>query len=156
MTDKKIAPEAEILDSNECWRLLEQTSIGRLGVIVDGQPDVFPVSFKRDGEGLVFRTGSGTKLQAIEANSLVALEADSVSAEFGLAWSVVVKGTAVEDDAASPALNETRRGLFPWQGVGQDHLIRIIPQSVTGRRFALTATGTWQTPLNEATRAGLE
>ena len=54
MTDKKIAPEAEILDSDECWRLLEQTSIGRLGVVVDGQPDVFTVSFKRDGEGLVF------------------------------------------------------------------------------------------------------
>ncbi len=156
MTDKNIAPEAEILGSDECWKLLGHTSVGRLGVVVDGQPDVFPVSFKVDGEGLVFRTGSGTKLQAIEANSMVALEADSVSAEFGLAWSVVVKGNAVQEDAAGPALNETRRGLFPWQGVGQDHLIRIVPQSVTGRRFTLSATGTWQTPLNEATRAGLE
>jgi uncharacterized protein len=157
MTEKNIAPEAEILDSDECWKLLERTSVGRLGVVVDGQPDVFPVSFKVDGQGgLVFRTGSGTKLQAIEANSLVALEADSVSAEFGLAWSVVVKGKAVEEDATGQVLNETRRGLFPWQGVGQDHLIRIVPQSVTGRRFTLSATGTWQTPLNEATRAGLE
>lgn len=92
----------------------------------------------------------------MEANSLVALEADSVSAEFGLAWSVVVKGKAVQDDAEGPALNETRRGLFPWQGVGKDHLIRIVPQSVTGRRFALSAAGTWRTPLDETTRAGLE
>jgi uncharacterized protein len=156
MTDKNMVPEAEVLDTEECWKLLAHTSVGRLGVVVDGQPDVFPVSFKLDGEGLIFRTGSGTKLQAIEANSLVALEADSVSAEFGLAWSVVVKGRAVQDDAAGPALNEARRGLFPWQGVGQDHLIRIVPQSVTGRRFTMSAAGTWRTPLDEATRAGLE
>ncbi|VXC23066.1 Flavin-nucleotide-binding protein [Arthrobacter sp. 9AX] len=156
MTDKNMVPEAEVLDSSECWKLLEHTSVGRLAVVVDGQPDVFPVSFKLDGEDLLFRTGEGKKLQAMEANSLVALEADSVSAEFGLAWSVVVKGKAVQDDAAGPALNETRRGLFPWQGVGQDHLIRIVPQSVTGRRFTLSTAGTWRTPLDEATRAGLE
>jgi hypothetical protein len=156
MTDKNMVPEAEILDSDECWKLLGHTSVGRLAVLVDGQPDVFPVSFKLDGEDLLFRTGEGKKLQAMEANSLVALEADSVSAEFGLAWSVVVKGKAVQDDAAEPALNETRRGLFPWQGVGKDHLIRIVPQSVTGRRFTLSAAGTWRTPLDTATRAGLE
>lgn len=156
MTDKNMVPEAEILDSDECWKLLGHTSVGRLGVVLDGQPDVFPVSFKLDGDGLIFRTGSGTKLQAIEANSMVALEADSVSAEFGLAWSVVVKGRAVQDAAAGPHLNEARRGLFPWQGVGQDHLIRIVPESVTGRRFTLSAAGTWRTPLDEATRAGLE
>jgi uncharacterized protein len=156
MADKKMVPDVEILDSDECWKLLGHTSVGRLAVVVDGQPDVFPVSFKLDGQGLLFRTGSGTKLQAMEANSLVALEADSVSAEFGLAWSVVVKGKAVQDTAAGPALNEVRRGLFPWQGVGQEHLIRIVPQSVTGRRFTMSAGGTWRTPLDEATRAGLE
>ena len=156
MADKKMVPDVEILDSDECWKLLGHTSVGRLAVVVDGQPDVFPVSFKLDGQGLLFRTGSGTKLQAMEANSLVALEADSVSAEFGLAWSVVVKGKAVQDTAAGPALNEVRRGLFPWQGVGQEHLIRIVPQSVTGRRFTMSAGETWRTPLDEGTRAGLE
>lgn len=156
MTDKNMVPEAEVLDTDECWRLLENTNVGRLAVVVDGQPDVFPVSFKPDGGGLLFRTGSGTKLDAMEANSLVALEADSVSGEFGLAWSVVVKGKAVQDDASGTSLNDTRRGLFPWQGVGQEHLIRIVPQSVTGRKFTLSATGTWRTTLDDATRAGLE
>jgi hypothetical protein len=156
MTDKNMVPEAEILDSDECWNLLGHTSVGRLAVVVDGEPDVFPVSFKPDGQDLLFRTGSGKKLEAIGSNSMVALEADSVSAEFGLAWSVVVKGRAIRDDAAGPALNEARRGLFPWQGIGQDHLIRIVPTSVTGRRFTLTAAGTWRTSLDEATRAGIE
>jgi hypothetical protein len=156
MTDMNMVPEAEILDAEECWKLLGHTSVGRLAVVVDGEPDVFPVSFKPDGQELLFRTGQGTKLQALEANSTVCLEADSVSAEFGLAWSVVVKGRAVQENADTRALNETRRGLFPWQGVGQDHLIRIVPQSVTGRKFTLSASGTWRTPLDEATRAGFE
>jgi hypothetical protein len=74
-----------------------------------------------------FSHGSGTKLQAIGANSLVALESDSVSAEFGLAWSVMVKGKADQEDAAGLALNEVRRGLFPWQGVGQGCLTGSFP-----------------------------
>lgn len=57
MTDKNMVPEAEIVDSDESWKLLGHTSVGRLVVVVGGQPDVFPVSFKLDGEDLLFRTG---------------------------------------------------------------------------------------------------
>ncbi|WP_140416425.1 pyridoxamine 5'-phosphate oxidase family protein, partial [Arthrobacter globiformis] len=87
MTDKMEVPDAEILTSDECWSLLNQTTVGRLAVIVDGHPDVFPVNYMADNGTLVFRTGSGTKQQAIAADAAVALEADTVSAEFGLAWS---------------------------------------------------------------------
>lgn len=116
MTDKNIVPEPEILDPDDCWRLLGETTVGRLAVIVDGHPDVFPVNFTIDNRTLVFRTGSGTKQQAIEADAVVALEADAVSAEFGLAWSVVVKGRAEETTPTGPAIDEIRRGLFPWPG----------------------------------------
>lgn len=156
MTDKKLVPEPEILDPDDCWRLLGETPVGRLAVIVDGHPDVLPVNFTIDNRTLVFRTGSGTKQQAIEADAVVALEADAVSAEFGLAWSVVVKGRAEETTPTGPDMDEIRRALFPWQGVGQDHLIRIVPQSVTGRRFSVTTSMLWRTSVDEATRAGLE
>lgn len=155
MKDRNIVPEAEVLDAEECWRLLGETGVGRLAVIVDGHPDVFPVNFAVHNQTLVFRTGSGTKQRAIEADAVVALEADSVSAEFGIAWSVVVKGNAEEAGAGGPALDEVRRALFPWQGVGKEHLIRVVPHSVTGRRFDMTAM-TWQTSLDDTTRAGLE
>jgi nitroimidazol reductase NimA-like FMN-containing flavoprotein (pyridoxamine 5'-phosphate oxidase superfamily) len=156
MTDKNIVPEAEILDPDDCWRLLGHTTVGRLAVIVDGHPDVFPVNFTVDNQTLVFRTGSGTKQQAIEADAVVAVEADAVSAEFGLAWSVVVKGRAAETTPTAPAMDEVRRALFPWQGIGQDHLFRVVPHSVTGRRFSVTAPMMWRTSLDDATRAGLE
>lgn len=37
--------ETEVLPANECWNLLRTTSIGRLGVIIDDHPDIFPVNF---------------------------------------------------------------------------------------------------------------
>jgi hypothetical protein len=109
-----------------------------------------------DGQTLVFRTGGGTKQQAIQADATVALEADAVSPQFGLAWSVVVKGKAAETVPTGPALDDIRRALFPWQGVTQEHFIRITPESVTGRRFTMGAPMLWQTPLDDATRAGFE
>lgn len=156
MTSKEIIPEAEILDPQECWRLLREASVGRLAVIVGGHPDVFPVNYKVDHESLVFRTGTGTKQQALDAGGPVALEADRVSAEFGIAWSVVVKGQAQREPSTNQALDAVSRTLFPWQGVGKDYLVRIIPESVTGRRFTLTAPMTWTTPLDDTTRAGIE
>jgi len=66
MTDKKAVPAAEILDPDQCWTLLAETTVGRLAVIVDGHPGVFPVNYRVDDRTLVFRTGSGTKQEAIE------------------------------------------------------------------------------------------
>ena len=136
--------------------MLREASVGRLAVIVDGHPDVFPVNYKVDNESLVFRTGTGTKQQALDAGSPVALEADRVSAEFGMAWSVVVKGRAVRATSTDQAIDAVGRALFPWQGIGKDYLIRIEPESVTGRRFTLTPTMPLTTSLDDATRAGME
>lgn len=156
MTSKDMIPAAEILEPQECWRLLGEASVGRLALIVDGHPDVFPVNYKVDNESLLFRTGTGTKQQAIDADATVALEADRVSAEFGMAWSVVVKGKAQRDTSTGQTLDSLGRALFPWQGVGKDYLVRIVPDSVTGRRFTLTPPMRLTSPLDDATRAGIE
>ena len=156
MNENRVAPKADILTSGQCWKLLSETSIGRLAVTVNGHPDVFPVNYEIDGESLLFRTGIGTKIDAINNDAGVALEADAVSAEFGIAWSVVVKGRAEVATSASADLNTTRNGIFPWQGVGKDLLVRIVPEEVTGRRFTLDASMTWRVPLDDAIRAGLE
>jgi nitroimidazol reductase NimA-like FMN-containing flavoprotein (pyridoxamine 5'-phosphate oxidase superfamily) len=155
MASKDIIPEAEILDPQECWRLLGEASVGRLAVIVEDHPDVFPVTYKVDNESLLFRTGTGTKQQALDTGAPVALEADRVSAEFGMAWSVVVKGRAERATSTDQTTDAVRRALFPWQGIGKDYLVRIVPESVTGRRFTLTPS-MWTTTLDDETRAGIE
>ncbi|MBG0740641.1 pyridoxamine 5'-phosphate oxidase family protein [Paeniglutamicibacter antarcticus] len=137
--DEALVPTPEILAAAECWQLLTEVSVGRLGVISDGHPDVFPVNFKVDKETVVFQTGDGTKLDAIEEGGSVALEADSVSAEFGIAWSVIIKGAATVVARSDVDLNRIGRPLFPWQGIGRDHIIRISPASITGRRYVTKA-----------------
>jgi nitroimidazol reductase NimA-like FMN-containing flavoprotein (pyridoxamine 5'-phosphate oxidase superfamily) len=149
-------PAAEVLDVQECRRLLPEASVGRLAVIVDDHPDVFPVNYKVDNESIVFRTETGTKQQALDAGIPVALEADRVSAEFGVAWGVVVKGRAVRATSTDQAIDAVGRALFPWQGIGKEYLVRIEPESVTGRRFTLAPTMPWTTSLVDASRAGIE
>lgn len=156
MADKNIVPEAEELTAEECWRLLQQTAVGRLGVIIDARPDVFPVNYKVEDNTLVFLTGTGTKTRAIDNDAAVALEADAVSSEFGTAWSVVVKGKAIHADTTKETLDSLSKALFPWQGTSQNHLFRILPESVTGRRYQLTPGMRWRIGIDDATRAGME
>src|SRR5437867_5763914 len=96
MSNNPAPPESEFLESHECWNLLRGVSVGRLAVWVEDHPDIFPVNYAVDHGTLVFRTGSGTKLTAALAENPVALEADGVDADTGVAWSVVVKGQASE------------------------------------------------------------
>ena len=156
MVDKDLAPEAEELDAVECWRLLRETTVGRLGVTVGGRPDIFPVNYRVEDNTLVFLTAAGTKTRALEDDAAVALEADAVSAEFGIAWSVVVKGQALAATSTNQSLDAMSRALFPWQGARKDRLFRIAPDSVTGRRYAVTPDIRWKAGIDDATRAGME
>lgn len=156
MVDKNVVPAPEILEPEECWKLLRETAVGRLGVIIDGRPDIFPVNYKVDSDTLVFLTGTGTKTHAMEGDASVVMEADSVSAEFGVAWSVVVKGKALRISSTDQDLESASRSLFPWQGIGRDQLFRISPETVTGRRYTVTSGMMWRTSVNDATRAGME
>ncbi len=89
--------------------------VGRLAVWVDDHPDIFPINYKVDHGTLVFRTADGTKLQAATADTPVAVEADGVDADTGIAWSVVVKGQAAPVKNQQEVLDTVGLLLFPWQ-----------------------------------------
>lgn len=155
MTADASIPETAELPAKECWQLLRGDSVGRLAVWVNDHPEIFPVNYKVDHESIVFRTGPGTKL-ASSLGKQVALEADGADTSRGVAWSVVVKGHATALKRTPELLDSIGQMLFPWETGPKDHFIRIVPESVTGRRFKIDPTLTWGGPLNEATRAGLE
>jgi uncharacterized protein len=52
----------EVIDPDECRRLLAGDEIGRLAVADGGAPTVVPVNYVVDGDAVVFRTAPGTKL----------------------------------------------------------------------------------------------
>jgi hypothetical protein len=95
------------------------------------------VSFLVDGQDVVFRTGTGSKLSALEVGHYVGFEADSYDAAAAAGWSVVVNGLAevVGDDDETARLDAL--GLAPWGGDAPGRVwVRIRPASVTGRRTA--------------------
>jgi len=155
MTTDASIPETANLPTEECWALLRGGSVGRLAVWVHDHPEIFPINYKVDHETLVFRTGAGTKLSAA-VGKMVALEADAANTDGGVAWSVVVKGQATALTRTPELLASVGQLLFPWETGRKDHFLRIVPEEVSGRRFRIAAPLTWGSPLDDATRAGLE
>ena len=125
----------EILEPDECWRLLRTAEVGRLAVAIMNEPDIFPVNHVVDHGSVVFRTAEGTKLAAAVLGTAVAYEVDGFDSERGEAWSVVVKGTAVEIERIHELLEATDLPLFPWHASPKGRFVRIEPETVTGRRF---------------------
>ena len=126
------SPE-EILLEQECWELLRSQEVGRLAVSIANHPDIFPINFIVDHASIVFRTAEGTKLSAAVLGMSVAFEVDDEAD--GVAWSVVVKGRAVEIVERTGVFDATDLPLYPWHAGPKHRFVRIGPGMVTGRRF---------------------
>ncbi|MEP7036658.1 MAG: pyridoxamine 5'-phosphate oxidase family protein [Actinomycetota bacterium] len=122
------------LSESESWTLLREAVVGRLAVIVDDRPDIFPVNHLVDLGSVVFRTGPGTKLDAA-VEQQVAFEVDGYDLETSSAWSVVVKGNATRVKRLDDVLAVISLPPFAWHSAPKPHFIRIEPDSITGRRF---------------------
>ena len=85
-----------VLDTHTCLDLLRRREVGRLAVSITDHPDIFPINYVVDRGTVVFRTAEGTKLAAALLGRGVAFEIDGYDPEAGEAWSVVVKGYAIE------------------------------------------------------------
>lgn len=138
MSDDELTETAEAegveLSAADSWTLLRESVVGRLAVIVDGRPEIFPVNHLVDRESVVFRTAAGTKLSGT-AGHWVAFEVDGYDLSTASAWSVVVKGEAQQVNRLYDVLEVIELPLFPWHSAPKPHFIRIEPDSITGRRF---------------------
>ena len=132
--DTQSAVEPSELDEAESLARLRSAAVGRLGVIVDGRPDIFPVNFVVDRGAVVFRTAEGTKLAACVGHH-VAFEADSMDDATDDAWSVVLKGTAREIVQLHDVLDALDLPISPWHAGSKPRIVRIDRDSITGRQF---------------------
>jgi nitroimidazol reductase NimA-like FMN-containing flavoprotein (pyridoxamine 5'-phosphate oxidase superfamily) len=122
-----------ILPEGECWDLLAGVALGRLATSVDGRPEIFPVNYVVQRRTVLFRTAEGTKLVSTAMNNRVVFEADDHSVSEG--WSVIVKGTARSLRTSEEIEEADRAQVLPWTTSEKPHYVRVIPDSVTGRRF---------------------
>lgn len=148
--------KVEELAVHTCWTLLGTTDVGRLAVIVDNKPDVFPINYAVDHGTLVFRSAPGTKLAAALSDSPVALEADGYDSGTAKAWSVVVKGQAKAIQQLTDVLDTVDLPLYPWQAGHKNSFVRIHPEQVTGRRFPVVNPEFWRAPIPEARRTSTD
>ena len=81
---------------------------------ITNHPDIFPINYVVDRGTVVFRTAEGTKLAAAVLGRGVAFEVDGFDDAAGEAWSVVIKGHAVEIERMHELFDALDLPLFPW------------------------------------------
>lgn len=125
----------EILTEEECLELLGSCAVGRLGVLVDGYPAIFPVNYAMDGRLVTFRTGAGAKFDAA-GHGRVSFQADQMVMVGRSAWSVLVFGAASVPDPEDPAtaLRLDGLGIRPLDPGDKPLWVQIVPHRITGRR----------------------
>ena len=123
------------LSREECWRLLEQERIGRLGYRLVDEVHVVPVNYLVRDESLLIATGEGNKLLAAELQTEAALEIDDLTGAEE-AWSVLVRGRLEHvDEAAAEEMADV--AASSWLPTLKYDVIRLVPTAVTGRRLLL-------------------
>ena len=123
------------LTKSECFALLARERLGRVAVVDDRGPVVFPVNFVLDRHMVVFRTDEGTKLDAACRGSRVAFEIDGTDAAAHTGWSVLIRGEAIEVTDPAELARLRKLPLDPWAPGPKTHHVRILPAVLTGRRI---------------------
>ena len=126
----------EVLDREECLRLLSTARLGHVGLTKGALPSVLPVNFYFDGSRILIRSGPGSRIDAAIQNAVVAFEVDSFDPMYQSGWSVLVTGVAQEvtdpDELAALASLPVPR----WAPLGDGRLVAISTELVSGRRLA--------------------
>lgn len=125
----------DVLSRQECIDLLASTPIGRIVFTDRALPAVQPVNFRLDGEDIVIRTGTGSKLAAATRDAVVAFEADDFDSQAHTGWSVTAVGhaRAVSDPGEIARLSALP--LSAWAPGNRDHFIVVRTEQISGRRL---------------------
>ena len=125
----------EHLSPPECWRLVAATPVGRIGVLNDSAPEIYPVNHVVDRDTILFRTDPGSKLRGLLRSPTVCYQVDGIDPTDATGWSVLVKGRAVELHDPDAVRHAATLPLRYWTLGDKAHWIRIIPNEITGRRI---------------------
>ena len=138
-------PSAEItrglveMTRAECLQLLRTHDFGRLVLVTAEQhiPVIRPVNYSFDAasQSVVFRTGDGTKFDALARAAEARFEIDSIDRPTRTGWSVIISGVTEEVTRRSEIERLDRLGLSSWAPGERSHWIRVNARTVSGRRI---------------------
>jgi hypothetical protein len=125
-----MSSEAVVLSTVECERLLASMDIGRIAVVEDDFPLVFPINYKvaLSGGNLVIAIRTRPDNVIDTPGRMVCFEIDGVDPSHDGGWSVLVRGVLLETPPdpnvdPNPIDNENR---VAWR--------IIAPTRISGRR----------------------
>lgn len=121
------------LTDEECFARLAGHELGRLVTHAGDVLDIFPVNYTLDGRAVIFRTAEGSKLTELTVNDEVLFEVDDHTA--AEAWSVIVRGHAQRLETSDEVRAADELPLKPWIPTLKYNYVRIVPTTVSGRRF---------------------
>ena len=130
----------DVLQREECYRLLAAASVGRLGIVADGRPLILPVNFGLDDTAIVFRTAPGTKLHA-GPRAPACFQVDRFDDDSRSGWSVLASGELHKVDAYQHSTWQRLQELEvdPWAEGSRPHWMRLRVERISGRRVAAGA-----------------
>ena len=125
----------EILDEDECLRLLEREPVGRIALTSAALPVVLPVNFVTVDRTIVFASDPGLKLHAARAGQIACLEVDGYEVVNHSGWSVLATGrlSEITDPARLAAAHQLP--LSPWALTDPEHYVELSIELLSGRRI---------------------
>lgn len=129
-------PQLVEISEEECLELLGSHSVGRIAVVRDGHPLIFPVNYVLDKRTVAFRTDSGTKLDWASMGP-VAFEIDATDPLYHTGWSVMIQGMGRDITGGLDAWSQSvaAHTLTPWAGGAKDNWVAIASPIFSGRRI---------------------
>jgi hypothetical protein len=130
-----ITTELEDMDESECWDLLAQVTIGRLGLHFGAMPRIVPMNFTLFDRRIVVCTATGTAVTDALRDSVVAFQVDDFHLNNQDGWSVVAVGPSawMTDLRTLQAVDGFPTG--PWAPRQRLCYTQIEPRLISGRRF---------------------
>lgn len=125
----------ELLEEPDCWDLLRQAEVGRVGVTIGALPAIFPVNYTIVDDMIVFRTAPGTKLSAATDGAVVAFEIDDWDRTDRSGWSVLVVGGSEVVHDRDVLFEVLLSHLEPFANGERVAIVRIRPEFISGRRI---------------------
>ncbi|MDO5534145.1 MAG: pyridoxamine 5'-phosphate oxidase family protein [Propionibacteriaceae bacterium] len=121
------------IEPDECRRLLDAASVGRVGWTSGEGIQVLPVNYAMSGDQIVFRVASGSVLEHLTEPNDVVFEVDDLDDETATGWSVVARGRSGEFEGGMVALPAA------WAPGVRDVLVALTITSLSGRAVSSDA-----------------
>jgi uncharacterized protein len=144
---KQASSHVLTLSEDECWGLLRQGALGRVALVINGRPRIFPVNYAAGEGSIVFRTEPGAKLEH-GPGSPACFEIDGYDRNGTVGWSVMVAGVLedITDSDDERSLRLRRLAVDPVAPGARLHWLALQAEEVSGRSFQ----GGWSMPVGSA------